>query len=183
MAQANYSVQFPAQSIRRSLPIWLSLETAHSRRSGWDSYINWPIDKSVVIIRAVPPTLAGPVMASPVLADLLICTYQFHTLLHGSFHTCWWLVVNNSCQITKQINCCSSNFQNMTSWKESISDSVVCTGCTIIAQAVFYHICITAVKTRKLKLSMGNVKNSVFFFAGFRNCKDATVAFVNHTHT
>ena len=45
---------------------------------------------------------------------------------------------------------------------------------------VFCHTCVTAFKTGKLRLSMGNVKDSAFIFAGFSNWKDATVAFGSH---
>ena len=42
---------------------------------------------------------------------------------------------------------------------------------------VFCHTCVTAFKTEKLRLSVGNVKDSAFLFMGFRNWKDTTVFF------
>ena len=47
---------------------------------------------------------------------------------------------------------------------------------------VFCHTCVVATKTGKMKLG-GNMKDSIFLFGGFSNCKDATVRFAKHEKT
>ena len=41
---------------------------------------------------------------------------------------------------------------------------------------VFCHTCVTTFKTGKLRLTVGNVKDSAFLFTGFSNWKDVTIA-------